>query len=157
MQENDIRFPQLNLPQASLRTNFSGEFPTIYCRLRQRMVALTPEEWVRQNFVEMLVTRLGYPAGLMANEVSLRLNRLARRADTVVYDRNGLPLMIIEYKAPSVALTRKVFEQIARYHMVLRAHYLVVSNGITHYCCRLPSTESRQMEFLPAIPLYNNL
>lgn len=154
MQESTDRFPPLNLPAADIQISTEGNHATVYCRLRRRMVALTPEEWVRQNFVGMLIDNLGYPAGLMANEVSLKLNSLSRRADTVVYDRTGHPLMIVEYKAPSVAITQRVFEQIIRYHIVLRARYLVVSNGLTHYCCRLKTTGP---EFLREIPRYSEL
>ena len=148
----------LNLPPARFRIERKGGEVQIYCRLRQKSVALTPEEWVRQHFVEMLISQLGYPAGLMANEVSLKLNKLQRRADTVVYDHSGRPLMIAEYKAPGVEVTQKTFNQILRYYIALRAKYLVVSNGLQHYCCRITGPEDAPtLEFLNAIPPYNQL
>ena len=137
----------LNLPtyEAVVR---GGE---IYDRLRAKFVALTPEEWVRQNFVAFLTGTLHYPAGLRGNEVSLTLNRTRRRCDTVVFDRSGRPWMIVEYKAPSVALTQAVFEQIARYNMVLNARYLVVSNGLRHFCVEY---SAGRYSYLPQLPPY---
>ena len=106
--------------------------------LRQKFVALTPEEWVRQHFVHFMLERKGYPAALMANEVAVTLNGMSRRCDTVVYRKEGLkPLMIVEYKRPDVEITQKVFNQISRYNMVLEVEWLVVSNGLKHYCCKV--------------------
>ena len=121
----------------------------IFDVLRRRWVALTPEEWVRQHFVAFLATERGVPAALMGNEVSLKLNGTARRCDTVVFDRTLKPVCIVEYKAPSVAVTQKVFDQIARYNSVLKAPYLIVSNGLSHYCCRYGA---QGYAFLPDIP-----
>ena len=85
------------------------------------MGSATPEEWVRQHFVAWLTGALGYPASLMANEVGLRLNGTLRRCDTIIYDRSLRPLVVVEYKAPSVTISQRVFDQIARYNLVLRA------------------------------------
>lgn len=129
----------------------------VYDPLRRRWVALTPEEWVRQHFAAWLTGGLGYPAAMVANEVSLRLNDTARRCDTVVFSPRGLrPLMIVEYKAPQVALTRGVFEQARRYTMTLRAPYLAVSNGLLHYCLRLDPAAGTA-RFLAAFPPYEVL
>ncbi len=127
----------------------------IFDRLRHRAVALTPEELVRQTFVDYLIDSLGYPAGLMANEISITLNGTTRRCDSVLFDRNHHPVMIIEYKAPTVNITQKVFEQIARYNLILKAPYLVVANGRTCYCCRIDSDGTPQ--FLPGVPEYDAL
>ncbi len=128
----------------------------IHDRLRRKTVALTPEEWVRQNFVSHLIDNLGYPAGLMGNEVSLKLNDTSRRSDTVVFDRHGNPLVIIEYKAPTVAITQKVFDQAVRYNMVFHAPYIFVSNGINHFCCKI-DFNNRSVAFLKEIPRYDRL
>ena len=130
--------------------------PTIYDTLRRKYVKLTPEEWVRQHFVHMLVERKGYPGALMANEVALKVGEKQLRADTVLYDSRLRPRMIIEYKAPHVAITQAVFDQIATYNLLLRVHYLVVSNGLSHYCCRM-DYENRQYRYLQDIPLYAEL
>lgn len=128
----------------------------IYDCLRKKFVALTPEEWVRQHFVNFLITTLGYPKGLMANEVSLKLNNTRRRCDSLIYTRDGRPLMIVEYKAPDITITQAVFDQIARYNSVIGADYLVVSNGIKNYCCRF-NHDSNNYIFLREIPEYTNL
>lgn len=130
--------------------------PTIYDTLRRKYVKLTPEEWVRQHFVHMLVERKGYPGALMANEVALKVGEKLLRADTVLYDSRLRPRMIIEYKAPHVAITQAVFDQIATYNLLLRVDYLVVSNGLSHYCCRM-DYEGRQYRYLQDIPLYAEL
>lgn len=122
--------------------------------LRRRWVALTPEEWVRQNFVRFLIQYKGFPPALMANEVALRLNSTSRRADTMVYTRTLRPLAVVEYKAPEVPVTQKVFDQIARYNLALDAPFLIVSNGMRHFCCRYGGGS---YEFLPDIPAYGEM
>lgn len=121
--------------------------------LRGKFVALTPEEWVRQNFVAHLISNKGYPASLLANEVAITLNGTSRRCDTVLYDRTLRPVMIIEYKAPHISLTQKTFNQVARYNIVLRTPWLILSNGLRHYCCHIdPATDTHR--FLNDIPCY---
>ena len=147
----------LNLPRAELRLsrNAMGRVE-VYDRWRRRVVALTPEEWVRQHFVSMMVDCKGYPAGRIANEMSIKLNGMSRRCDTVVFDDARHPRMIVEYKAPSVRITQAVFDQIARYAMVLRPEYLAVSNGMCHYCCRIDNNNGTY-EFLPDFPDYSSI
>ena len=128
----------------------------IFCPLRNRFVKLTPEEWVRQHFIHFLITEKGYPQALLANEVSISLNGTSKRCDSVLYSPQMTPRMILEYKAPSVNITQKVFDQITRYNMVLHVDYLIVSNGLQHYCCKYDQKESRYI-FLPDIPAYQNL
>ncbi len=148
---------QLNLPAFDYQIRRDDDGVTrIFDCLRAKFVALTPEEWVRQHFVNFLISERSYPRGLMANEVSLRLNRTARRCDTLIYSRSGRPLAIVEYKAPSVALTQAVFDQIARYNSVIGAEYLIVSNGMNHYCCRFDSSR-QSYSFLREIPLCDDL
>lgn len=148
---------QLNLPTTNIRFAMnSNGLETVYDSLRKKFVVLTPEEWVRQNFTRFLINHLGYPESLMANEIGIKLNNTARRCDTVVFDHTAKPLMIVEYKAPTVAITQKVFDQIVRYNMVLRARYLVVSNGMNHFCC-LINYENHSYEFLRDIPRYEDI
>lgn len=148
--------PPLNLPPADLSLRPGRKGVEVRDILRDRWIVLTPEEWVRQHFVHFLTRHLGFPASLMANEVGIRLNSTSRRCDTVVYTPTLEPLMIIEYKAPSVRIDRQVFEQIVRYNIVLRVPYLVVSNGMTHYCIRVDAT-TRKCEMLTQIPCYSDL
>jgi len=128
---------KLNLPHYAARTRESGGHAEIYCPLRQRFVALTPEEWVRQHFVHFLTEHCGYKASLMANEVSLRVGGKTVRADTVVYSRSLAPKMIVEYKAPTVAITERTFHQALAYNSLLHADFLAMSNGLCHVYCRI--------------------
>lgn len=146
----------LNLPSAALKiTDRSGK-KYVFDVLRKKYVALTPEEWVRQHFVHYLINHLGYPAGLLANEVSISLNSTSKRCDTVLYSPSLSPRMIVEYKAPDVQVTQNVFNQITRYNIVLRVDYLIVTNGITHYCCKV-DYQSGRCTFLSSVPPYNSL
>ena len=147
----------LNLPEFEykVKKREDGSW-AIWDRLRERWVALTPEEWVRQHFVEWLITEKQFPAALMGNEVSLTQNGIARRCDTVVGDRTGQPLVIVEYKAPNINISQKTFDQIVRYNMVLHARYLIVSNGLYHYCCQI-DYETGTYRFLETIPCYKEL
>lgn len=146
---------KLNLPEyaAVIREHEGKE--QIYDRLRNRFVALTPEEWVRQNFVNYLIEFKGYPPALMANEIQISLNGMSRRCDSVVYNRSMQARTIIEYKRPTVEITRKVFEQISRYNLVMKVDYLIVSNGMKHYCCKM-NYESQTFKFLTDIPEFRD-
>ena len=128
---------ELNLPPYPYKVKQEKDKILIFDELRRRYVTLTPEEWVRQHFVAYLVNQKEFPRGLIGNEISLTLNKCNRRCDTIVYDRNGNPLCIAEYKAPHVEITQKTFDQIVRYNLVLQVSYLFVSNGIKHYCCHI--------------------
>lgn len=142
---------ELNLPAFEYKIIEKECKPFIFDVIRRQYVALTPEEWVRQHFVHFLIEHKGYPQALMANEVKLKLNGMSRRCDTVVYDRTLRPRVIVEYKAPTVNITQQVFEQICRYNMVLQVEYLIVSNGLTHYCCKMDYT-TRSYTFLREVP-----
>ena len=146
-----MQLTQLNLPPYPVRLAGTPERPTIFDVLRRRYVALTPEEWVRQHFVQFLINQKGYPQTLLANEVKLQVGDKRLRADTVLYDRSLQPRMIVEYKAPTIALTQRVFEQISVYNLLLHVDYLIVSNGLEHYCCRM-NYETNSYEFLTDIP-----
>lgn len=146
----------LNLPPADLRLRQSQRGLEVYDDLRRKWLLLTPEEWVRQHFTAYLSSALSYPRGLMANEIAITLNGTSKRCDTVVHDRCGRPLMIVEYKAPHIPITQQVFDQIARYSLTLKVKYLTVSNGMHHYCCMLDE-ESGKYRFLRDIPTYEKL
>lgn len=148
----------LNLPNFNIKLRQRDDGQTeILDFLRQRYIRLTPEEWVRQHFTHFLVEHKHYPAGLLGNEVSLNVNGVERRCDSVLFNREGgNPLMIIEYKAPSVRITQKVFTQINSYNSVLHADYLIVSNGLDHYICRINYSDL-SIHFLPEIPDYAEL
>ena len=147
----------LNLPpyDIKLKKDSEGEL-LIHDFLRRKWLRLTPEEWVRQHFVHFLIHHKGFPQSLMANEVQLKFNGMSRRCDTVIYDRTLKPRVIVEYKAPTVNITQQVFDQICRYNMVLQVDYLIISNGISHYCCKLDYI-TRSYSFLKEVPTYNEI
>ena len=147
---------QLNLPTYECRLREQNGRQQIFDVLRRRYVALTPEEWVRQHFVHYLIEHKGYPKGLLANEVDLRVGEKHLRCDTVLYDKALHPKIIVEYKAPEIAITQKVFNQITVYNMLLHVDYLIVSNGMQHYCCQMDYEQNRY-KFLSDIPSYDNL
>ena len=146
----------LNLPPFQPKIEIRNGKTTIFDVLRRRYVALTPEEWVRQHFVHFLINHKGYPQALMGNEVFLKLNGMNRRCDTVLYNRDLSARMIIEYKAPHVGITQDVFTQISHYNMVLKVDYLIVSNGLKHFCCKM-DYERQNYTFLKEIPSYDSL
>lgn len=147
---------KLNLPEYDFILKKEKGKTLIWDSLRNRFVTLTPEEEVRQRFVATLITQKGYPAGRMGNEISLIQNNLKRRCDTVVYDKFGSPCAIIEYKAPNIEITQEVFNQITRYNSVLKVEYIIVSNGIRNYCCKIDYPNNRYT-FLKDIPNYNDI
>ena len=125
----------------------------IFDFLRRKYVALTPEEWVRQHFTHFLVSQKGYPKTLLVNEAQLQIGDKHLRCDTVLYNKEMQPLMIIEYKAPQIQLQQKTFDQIAAYNLLLHADFLVVSNGMQHYCCQMDYSQ-HTYRFLTEIPDY---
>ena len=148
---------QLNLPPFNIKVAEREGQTTIYDFLRHRYIRLTPEEWVRQHFTHFLVEHKGYPTALLANEVTIDVNGVARRCDSVLYKAaGGMPRMIIEYKAPHIHITQSVFQQIYSYNSVLRADYLIVSNGINHYCCHV-DYDNMRVDFLKDTPNYIEL
>ena len=128
----------------------------IFDFLRRKYVVLTPEEWVRQHFTHYLVEQKGYPKGLLGNEVELRLGDKKLRCDSILYNKVALPQMIIEYKEPHVQIQQKTFDQISAYNLLLRVDYLIVSNGLQHYCCKM-DYEQQKYHFLEEIPDYEKL
>lgn len=146
----------LNLPSFKAKVITKEGKQQIWDPVRNKYVALTPEEWVRQHFVHFLISEKGYPKELIGNEIKIQLNGTTKRCDTVVYNRHLEPLLIVEYKSPNVRITSDVFSQIARYNHVLRVRYLIVSNGIRHFCCQI-NYETHSYCFLDEIPSYSLL
>ncbi len=117
---------------------------------------LSPEEWVRQNFVQYLINEGKYPPGLLGIEVLFRFNKLKRRVDILVHDRSGKPVLIVECKSPEIEIDDKVFEQIATYNMSYKVPYLIVTNGMHHYACKIDHA-AMKFDYLLVIPLYEDL
>lgn len=146
----------LNLPTYLFRIKEKEGKKIIFDVFRRKWVALTPEEWVRQNFIRYLTEEKHYPVALVSVERSLRLNQQNFRADAVVFTKSGTPLVIIECKAPEVKISQQVFDQIVRYNIELQVKYLMVTNGINHYCC-IVDKEKLTYAFLPEIPDYKEI
>lgn len=155
-----MTFPKLNLPpfEPRLRAAAAGSAYVyeVFDQSRRKWLCLTPEEYVRQAFSAFLTGYKGVPAGLLANEVSLSVNGMERRSDTVVFGRDRRPLMIVEYKRPTVEITQEVFSQIARYNITLQAPFLAVSNGLSTYCVQFEHS-SGTYRFLESFPTYDEM
>ena len=147
---------EINLPPYEIKWREHNGHRQIFDFLRRKYVALTPEEWVRQHFVHFLIEQKGYPKGLLANEVEQKIGDKKLRCDTLLYNKELRPRMIIEYKAPEIAITQRVFNQITVYNFLLHVDYLIVSNGRQHYCCRM-DYEKGEYTFLQDIPHYTEL
>ena len=149
-------FTELKLPTYSFRIQSQKDKKLIFDDIRKKFVSLTPEEWVRQHFIRYLIEEKKYPASLMAIETGLKINQNQFRADLLVYSRHGNPLMLVEFKAPSVKLAQQTFDQITRYNMTFQVPYLIVSNGMEHYCC-VVDLEKKSYAFLKEIPEFGEL
>lgn len=149
-------FPKLKLPEYffKIKSADNGKFQ-IFDANRKKYVALTPEEWVRQNFIQFLIQEKKYPASLIAIESGLKYNRLKKRSDIIIY-KNTKPLLLVECKAPEITIDQNVFNQIAMYNTALKVEYLVVTNGNDHYCCNVDH-DTKEYKFLKDIPLYTEL
>ncbi|HYW94381.1 MAG TPA: type I restriction enzyme HsdR N-terminal domain-containing protein [Bacteroidales bacterium] len=146
----------LNLPTYSFKIKSEEGQDYIFDPFRRKYVRLTPEEWVRQNFAAYLVDEKAYPSSRIVMEKSLSYNKMVKRCDILTFDRTGHPLLLVECKAPGVKLRPEVFDQIAVYNMVFRVAYLVVTNGLKHYCCKV-DFDSRDIHFLTDIPMYTDI
>ena len=155
-QKYKTKLKLLNLPQYSFRITGKEGKEMILDPLRRKYVKLTPEEWVRQNFVQYLINEGKYPPGLLGIEVLSRFNKMKRRVDILIHNRSGEPVMIVECKSPDIKINDKVFDQIVCYNMGFKVPYIVVTNGIDHYACKVDLSENKY-EFLLVIPLYEDL
>lgn len=145
---------QLNFPAYQFRFKNRENKPLIFDVIRKKFVMLTPEEWVRQHTVQFLITEKNYPKSLINVEKQITLHHTKKRYDIVVFNNDGSIHLIVECKAPSVAITQDTFDQIARYNVALNASFLMVSNGLKHYFCRM-DFEAEQYHFLESISPYD--
>ena len=151
--KNNRIMEELNLPTYNHRLRKENGKKEIFDLIRKKFVFLSPEEWVRQNFLMFLIKEKDYPESLITVEKSLMLNNLLKRTDIVAYSNSGLPKLIVECKAPSVKINQKVFDQIARYNMTLKVDYLVVTNGLSHFICKI-DYQKQTYHFLKEVPSY---
>jgi hypothetical protein len=128
---------KLNLPEFEYSVKKAEGKVWIFDIIRKRFLVLTPEEWVRQHFVNYIITDLKYPRALIKIETGLIYNKLSKRSDIIVYNRDGLPWMVIECKAPDQKLSQQTLEQVTMYNASMKAKYIVVTNGLQHFCCEV--------------------
>ncbi len=144
---------KLNLPEYSFKTKSNEKHTFIFDKVRKKYVVLTPEEWVRQNFIAYLIEEKKYPISLIAVEKQLTINNLKKRSDILIFSSEGLPNILIECKSPTIKISQDTFDQIARYNLKLHANYLIVTNGLQHYFCQI-DIENKTYIFLKNIPNY---
>lgn len=145
---------KLNLPEYDFRIRSDDGKQMIFDSIRKKFVALTPEEWVRQNFIEFLKKEKKYPETLMSVEKQIMVNGNQRRFDLLIYRRGGQAHLIAEFKAPSVKITQDTFDQVVRYNMALRVEKVIVSNGLQHFACQIDYTNN-SYAFLREIPEFS--
>ncbi len=145
---------KLNLPLYDFRIKNQNNKIFIFDDIRKKHVALTPEEWVRQNFLRFLVEEKAFPKHYIAVEQEINVNGLRKRCDGLVYNRNMQPFIILEFKAPSVNITQDTFDQAAVYNSKVGAKYFIISNGMMHVCCML---NENSYTFLQEIPDFKSI
>jgi hypothetical protein len=159
-QKYKSKLKQLNLPEYSFRISGKQGSEMIFDPLRRKWVRLTPEEWVRQNFVQYLIKEGKYPQGLIGIEINFRLNNMKKRVDILVHNRRGEPVMIVECKSPEIKISDfyedKVYDQLGEYNFGYKVPYVIVTNGIVNYAFRFSSLTGKY-EHLMEIPLYEDL
>jgi hypothetical protein len=144
---------KLNLPNYKFRVKSNENKTLIFDNLRKKYMVLTPEEWVRQHFVQFLIQEKKYPVSLIALEKQLTINNRKKRTDILVFNKEGYPEIIVECKAPKIKITQATFDQIARYNLKLKANFLIVTNGLEHFYCKM-DFEKETYIFLKDIPDY---
>ncbi len=145
----------LNLPEYQFKLRKNGDVTEIYDSFRRKYVVLTPEEWVRQNILQFLIQERNFPSSLIAVEIGLKYNQRKKRADILSYDKQGQPYLMVECKAPEVKITQETFHQIATYNMTFKVKYLIVTNGLNHFCCLMDYT-TNSFRYLETIPVFED-
>jgi len=146
----------LNLPPYPFKiTDQDGQL-SLFDEIRKRNIIITPEEWVRQHFVQYLIRQKNYPKSLIKLESGHKLYGKQKRSDILAFNSAGDKVLLVECKAPSVAIDQKVFDQVARYNMVHKIALLAVTNGLQHYYCRI-DFEGKNYQFIEELPGYTKI
>lgn len=140
----------LNFPQPDFSVRKNNEQPQIFDRLRKLWVKLTPEEWVRQNVLQMMLEELNFPSSYISVEKEIQVGQLKKRFDLLIYDASHQPWMLVECKAPEVALSQKTAEQMLNYQQVLQTKYMVITNGNTAMGWEYHAQKLQEMHIWPA-------
>ncbi len=145
------KYPKLNLPSIQIKTKVENEKIFYWDIIRKKWLILTPEEWVRQHFIEYLIQHKNYPKNFINTENNWKINERNKRTDIIVYDRNQSVFMLIECKKSSIKLNQSVFDQLANYNTLNKASYLLITNGLKHLCCKM-NYETKTYEFVSDMP-----
>ncbi len=148
-------FPKLNLPQFELKIKEEEGKIYIFDLLRKNYFLLTPEEWVRQHFIHLLINHYNYPKSLIKIESGLRYNKLLKRSDIIVYNRDGKPFLLVECKSAEIKLNNNGFEQASVYNKTIQSEFIVLTNGLSTFCCKI-NQETSQYEFINDLPPFPN-
>jgi len=146
----------LNLPTFAYKVKHVNGKPHIFDIIRRKFVTLTPEEWVRQHFIHLLITEYGYPKSLFAVETGIQYNALSKRTDIMVLSGESLPFLLVECKAPFISVNDATFAQISRYNFTLQPQFLAVTNGMSHYCFKAVNGQIHFMDDFPRYREFNN-
>jgi len=141
----------LNFPAYDFRFKNSENKVHIFDPIRKKFVVLQPEEWVRQNVVQFLIHEKKYPKSLINVEKQLSVNTLKKRYDIVIFDSLGNITLLVECKSPKIMINQETFDQIAKYNMQLKAEFLMVTNGLQHFYCKMDFSKEKYT-FLEQIP-----
>ncbi len=144
---------KLSFPNYEFRLKKIDEKRFIFDEIRKKYIELTAEEWVRQNCIKFLINEKKYKSQLIAVEKKIILNNLTKRFDIIAYDNNGDPNLLVECKAPNIAVRQETFDQILSYNRVINSKYLMITNGIIHYYCKIDNIDNK-INFLKDIPNY---
>lgn len=147
---------KLNLPLYDFKLLEKNGKTMIFDPFRAKYLLLTPEENVRQHFARFLIEKKKFPASLMMTEYALSLNKMTKRCDIIIFNRNREAVALVECKSPDVKISQEVFDQVARYNIVFKVRYLMVSNGLKHFCCKI-DFNTNKVEFLSEIPEFNSI
>ena len=145
---------KLNLPPYDVKLRKMDGKIHIFDPIRKKYLVLTPEEWVRQHFIQFLIQHKKYPSSLIKSETALQYHERKKRTDVTVFDRKMEPLLLIECKAPDVKITESTFSQIANYYSQFKSTYMIITNGMEHYCFR---PEAKELVFDEDIPAFSDL
>ena len=144
---------KLNLPKYNFKLSKKKDKVYIYDVIRKKDIFLTPEEWVRQNYIQFLIKEQNFPISLIAVEKEIKLNNLKKRFDILIFNNKGKHDIIVECKAPKIKISQATFDQIARYNLELKANFLIVTNGLEHYYCKM-DFENKKYIFLKDCPKF---
>lgn len=146
---------ELNLPKHPLKFKDSEKGKQVFDQVRKKYILLTPEEWVRQNFINHLIFDLNFPKGLIKVEFGIQYNSLKKRPDILVYDKQGVPFLLIECKSFTEKLKHETLFQAATYNRVIQASYVVLTNGLEHICFTV-NQKTGKIDFKEDFPVYQS-